>query len=133
MIVLDNETHCLYSKLNKRWTLMNADMSIMEVDEPLFERTIEKPRVLVEFFATWCGPCRILDNRLVELAQIEPNLTIIKVNIEQCKHLTEKYRVVSIPTLIYIEQTDEVNRHVGTIDIQGLQRLVKPSLIDIGE
>ncbi|MDA8773941.1 thioredoxin family protein [Chlamydiia bacterium] len=110
---------------------MNADMSIMEVDEPLFERTIEKPRVLVEFFATWCGPCRILDNRLAELSQIEPNLTIVKVNIEQCKHLTEKYRVVSIPTLIYIEQTDEINRHVGTIDIQGLQRLVKPSSINI--
>ena len=80
-------------------------MSIIEGNEQNFDELI-KGEVLVDFFATWCGPCKMLGP---ELEQISDKIQIVKVNIDDNVELCKKYGVMSVPTLIYFhDNTYEV-------------------------
>jgi len=73
----------------------------------------EKP-VLVDFWATWCMPCRMLAPTIEELAEdLEGQVIVGKVDVDENPDLARKYRVASIPTLIVFENGAEVRRSVG--------------------
>ena len=73
----------------------------------------EKP-VLVDFWATWCMPCRMLAPTIEELAEdLEGKVIVGKVDVDENPDLARKYRVASIPTLIVFENGAEVRRSVG--------------------
>lgn len=73
----------------------------------------EKP-VLVDFFAPWCGPCKMLAPMIEQLAETEKdNLLVAKVNVEAAKNLAKQYQVYSIPTVICFVGGKDIARHVG--------------------
>ena len=73
----------------------------------------EKP-VLVDFFAPWCGPCKLLAPMIEQLAETEKDRVVVaKVNVEEAKNLAKAYHVYSIPTVICFVGGKDIARHVG--------------------
>ena len=77
-----------------------------------FEKAIEK-KVLVDFYADWCGPCRMMEPILEEIEKSYPNIEIIQVNVDNFQSLAKKYSVISIPNLKIIENKKIVKEKTG--------------------
>lgn len=85
-----------------------------ELTESSFGAAIEDGITLVDFWAEWCGPCRMMTPVLKELAaDYTGKANIASVNVDGEPKLAEKYRVSSIPTLLVFKNGDEVKRFVG--------------------
>lgn len=81
-------------------------------NEADFDEVIKSGNVVIDFFATWCGPCRIMGRVLEEVEKDYPNITFLKVDTDQFQALAMEYGVVSIPTLVAYkngEKTDFVS------------------------
>jgi len=73
----------------------------------------DKP-VLVDFHATWCGPCRMIAPFLDEIAEeMQEEAVIVKVDIDECPAIAQKYSVMSVPTLILFKQGEAVKQETG--------------------
>ena len=90
-------------------------MKIVEINDELFnEVVLKEKKVLVDFYANWCGPCRMLRPILDSVAE-ELNKKIVSINIDDNSSLAEKYNVLSIPCLVLFENGKETKRSVGLI------------------
>ena len=78
--------------------------------EENFDDLIKEGTVLVDFSATWCGPCKMLES---ELESIEDKIKIVKVDIDKFQKLTQEYRIMSVPTMIFYKDGEQVNEVVG--------------------
>ena len=81
----------------------------------------EKP-VLVDFFATWCGPCKMFAPTFDEFAADHEEIECVKVDVDQCGELAKKYGIMSIPTIILIKGGEQQKKNVGTLDLEELGR-----------
>ena len=81
-------------------------MSLIHFDNEDFN-DLTKKKVLVDFYATWCGPCKMLSPVLDDLSD-EIDIDIIKIDVDKHNDLARQYGVMSIPTLILIENNNEV-------------------------
>ena len=86
-------------------------LHINKVEE--FENAIKEGTVLVDFFATWCGPCKMLSPLLEEVAQENPGLTILKIDVDEVGQLAARYGVQAIPTLILFKNGQQVATKLG--------------------
>ena len=89
-----------------------------------FEENLNKGRVLVDFYADWCGPCQMLSPLVEDLAKEDNELTIMKVNVDELPELARKYGISSIPSLIYLVDGEIKNRRIGYIPLRDLKKLV---------
>ena len=89
-------------------------MAIEHIESNNFEEIIngEKP-VLIDFFATWCGPCKMLSPIIEQLAEETDKVVIAKCDIDQCEEIARKYNIMSIPTLVAFKNGKEISRAVG--------------------
>lgn len=86
-----------------------------------FNREINSKRVLVDFYADWCGPCKMMSNILENVTQID----VLKVNVDQFPDIAQMYKVMSIPTLIFFENGKPVKARVGFMNIDELNDFIK--------
>lgn len=86
----------------------------IELNQTNMEETIKEGVVLVDFWAPWCGPCRMLAPAIEQLAQeFEGKAKICKVNTEEEADLTAKYEIRSIPTILYFKDGKIVDQTIG--------------------
>lgn len=96
----------------QHFTDENFQMEVLESDIP----------VLVDFYADWCGPCKMVAPIIEELAgEYEGKIKIGKLNVDEELNTTEKYRVMSIPTLIFFKNGTAVETMVGAVPKKSLK------------
>lgn len=86
----------------------------------------EKP-VLVDFFATWCGPCKMMPSILTELKQkIGHRASIIKIDVDRNKKVAQQYQIQSVPTIMLFKNGKLVWRKSGVIPARELEKMILP-------
>ena len=89
-------------------------MAIIEANDAEFKETISEGVKLVDFWAPWCGPCKMIAPVLEEVAtEVEGKADIVKVNVDENQATAADYGVMSIPTLILMKDGEEVDKVVG--------------------
>lgn len=90
-------------------------MSVIKITKDNFEEKVLKSqeKVLLDFWATWCGPCKMIAPILDEIAEENEWLTIGKIDVDEQPELAIKFGVASIPTLIVMEKGEQVARQIG--------------------
>ena len=90
-----------------------------------FDNTIESGVVVVDFFATWCGPCKMLSPVIDELSGELENVNFVKVDIDQSMDLAQKFKIVSVPTLKVSKNGEEVDTLMGFMPKEVLKSKVE--------
>ncbi len=105
----------------------SGEMGILEMTSERFEEEVLKSEktVLIDFYADWCGPCKMMAPVVERVASENTDLKVVKVNIDNEEELAIKYMVMSIPTFVVIKNGEEVNRIVGAVDKAELESLIK--------
>ncbi|QSX05732.1 thioredoxin [Sedimentibacter sp. zth1] len=92
-------------------------MKTITINKQNFEQEIlnSKKQVLIDFWASWCNPCKMLSPTVDEIASEQDNVKVCKINIDEHPELAKKFFVMSIPTLVLVEKGKEINRSVGLV------------------
>ncbi len=102
---------------------------LIYLDDSNFQSTISKGVTLVDFYADWCGPCRMIAPIVEELAaEFHGKATIAKLDIEKAQETTSTFQVTSIPTIIVFKDGKEFKRVVGLRDKDALKALITAAL-----
>ena len=102
-------------------------MSVTTLTEKNFEQEVlknEKP-VLIDFWASWCGPCRMLSPLVDELADEHSEFKFCKVNVDEEEALAKNFGIMSIPTLIVFKNGEQKAKSVGAIPKDAILELIK--------
>lgn len=94
---------------------------LKELETENFNEEIKDKLVLVDFYAVWCGPCKMMHPILDQVKDIYPGLKIIKVNVDEHEDLTRQYGVMSIPTLILFKDSSVVEKNVGFMPLENIK------------
>ena len=102
-------------------------MEVLKVTSSNFEAEVlksEKP-VLIDFYADWCGPCKMISPIVEAVAKENEDIKVVKVNVDDAQDLAIKYEVMSIPTLVVIKNGEESNRTIGLVDKTQILNMIK--------
>ena len=78
-----------------------------------FDNEVKEGLVLVDFFATWCGPCKMLSPLLEQLAEEKPDLKILKIDVDEVGPLAARYSIQAIPTLMLFKDGERKDTKLG--------------------
>lgn len=95
-----------------------------------FDQLIKSDKlVIVDFWATWCGPCRMLSPVLDEVeAELSDKVEVVKVNVDDADEVAARYRIMSIPTLLFFKNGEIVDKTVGAMPKNVLLEKITPNL-----
>ena len=104
-----------------------SKVDILKVTSENFESEVSQSdqTVLIDFYADWCGPCKMLSPIVTEVAKENPEIKVVKIDVDAEQDLAIEYQVMSIPTLVVIKDGNEVNRAVGLIDKSEILSLIQ--------
>lgn len=88
---------------------------IIELTDLNYKDTVSNGKVMIDFWADWCGPCRMLAPIVAELAIEQNEVSIAKVNVDDYPELAGKYGVMSIPTLLFLKDGKVLDTSVGVV------------------
>ncbi len=89
-------------------------MAITHITKENFDDIIGGEKlVLVDFFATWCGPCKMLGPILEQISEERDDVIIAKCDIDECMDITQRFGIMSVPTMILFKQGKELTKEIG--------------------
>lgn len=102
-------------------------MNVVKVNDSTFEQEVLNSNipVLIDFYADWCGPCKMLSPTVDEVASENDDIKVVKIDVDESQEVAIKYQIMSIPTLVVIKNGKEVNRSVGVIDKEEILSMIK--------
>ena len=104
----------------------NFLFSYEELSVHNFDEKIKGKNAIIDFYASWCPPCKILANNLEDFEIIKPDgIEIFKVNIDNQMVLAKKYGVSKLPTMVYFKNGKPINNYVGILSVEELAQTVK--------
>lgn len=98
---------------------------MLELTQKDFAQTVKKGNVIVDFWAPWCGPCRMMAPIFEESAKGHKNIVFAKVNVDDNQEVAQELGVRGIPTIIFFKDGEEVNRVVGAGNKAMLESKIK--------
>ena len=102
-------------------------MSVISINKNNFDSEViasDRP-VLLDFYATWCGPCRMLSPIVDKIADEHPEIKVCKINVDEEEELAMRFEVMSIPTLVVIKNGEVVNKSVGALPEARILAMIK--------
>ena len=92
-------------------------MAVLHITKDTFQAEVleSKKTVLLDFWATWCGPCRMIAPVLEEVAQEREDVKVCKIDVDQEPELAKQFQIMSIPTLIVMEKGKIINQALGAM------------------
>jgi len=102
-------------------------MAIIEGNEKNFEKEVlkTKGKVFVDFYATWCGPCKMVGPFIEELSEEIDDVKFVSVDTDEEYELSEEYGIISIPSVLLFKNGKEIKRHVGIITKEELEEFIR--------
>lgn len=102
--------------------MMLKHVSVEDFEDEVLKSDV---KVLVDFYADWCGPCKMMAPVLEEIAENNNGFKIVKLNVDENMSISEKYNIMSIPALFVFDKGEVVNKSVGLISKNEVLDLLK--------
>jgi len=102
-------------------------MEVLKISADNFKKEVleESKKVLIDFYADWCGPCKMLAPVIEAVAKENTDTKVVKINVDEAQELAMEYNIMSIPTLVVIKEGKEINRTVGFADKSEIIAMIK--------
>lgn len=102
--------------------MMLKHVSVEDFEDEVLKSDV---KVLVDFYADWCGPCKMMSPVLEEIAENNNGFKIVKLNVDENMSIAEKYNIMSIPALFVFDKGEVVNKSIGLISKNEVLDLLK--------
>ena len=99
-------------------------MILHDITDNNFDDNIKGDKTLVDFFATWCGPCKMLSVELEMLAIENNSLKIVKVDVDKCPNIARKFGIMSVPTLLLYKDGNMVDKKTGYMPVENINEWI---------
>ncbi len=102
-------------------------MGVLKITSENFKSEVleSSQKVLIDFYADWCGPCKMMGPVVEEIAEEHSDVKVVKINVDNAEDIAIKYQIMSIPTLIVVKGGQEVNRSIGLISKEKIEELIE--------
>lgn len=127
-LVTEMEKNLCYNETIKHINMMEAiDMAVINIQSSNFEKEVlrSKQPVLLDFFATWCMPCKMLSPIINEISGEYEHVKVCRIDIESEPELARSFQIMSIPTLVYVKNGAVVDQSIGFSNKEAIQRMLE--------
>lgn len=102
-------------------------MSVITVSKENYDKEVlaSKEPVIIDFWASWCGPCKMMSPIIDEIAKENPDIKVCKVNVDEQQELAMQFNIMSIPTIVAIKNTKVIGTTVGVTQKEKVLSLIK--------
>ena len=94
-----------------------------------FVKAIDKNLTIVDFWANWCGPCRMQGPILDDIAKKNPNINVIKVDVDESNELASQFGIRSIPSILFVPMTGQPKMAVGALPKESIKEAINKELL----
>ncbi|HWP78937.1 MAG TPA: thioredoxin [Candidatus Nitrosotenuis sp.] len=105
--------------------LAQSQLGVVELSSADFDQVTSKGLVLVDFWAEWCGPCRIMHPVFERMSKKYRHIRFARVNVDQCQDIAMRFGVQAIPTFIMFKDGQPVERMMGAVGEPGIHMIAK--------
>lgn len=100
-------------------------MKLLSLNDDNFDKSVQSGVSIVDFWAIWCGPCRLMTPVVEDIAKEMTDINVYKLNVDDHPELTAKFNIMSIPTVIIFKDGVEVDQTVGVVSKSVLAKKIK--------